>query len=137
MATTLGKRKRRGIEATKEDWSESVEESSSLQEHAQAIFRRHFEAKFKPLPVGKKVITSVDETSEDDYEAASDWDGISEDGESNIQIIEHIDAQSRMGAMSKEKLKLFMVCLLHNMWQMVWLNYSRAPSLLKEPQIPL
>lgn len=109
MATTLGKRKRRTAESTKEDRRDSSEDSGSAEVDAQELFRRHFEAKFKPLPVVKKVEKAAEEDSEDDSEEESNWDGISEGGEV-VEVVEHTDTQSRLALMSKEELKAFMVC---------------------------
>ena len=109
MATTLGKRKRRTVETTKEDRRASSEDSGSLYVDAQELFRRHFEAKFKPLPAVKKAKKLVEEAPEDDSEEASDWDGISDNGEGGVEVVEHTDTQSRKALMSKDELKAFMV----------------------------
>jgi hypothetical protein len=110
MATSLGKRKRRTVDTTKEDRRHGSADSESEETNAQELFRRHFEAKFKPLPVVKKVETVVVEVaSEDDSEEESDWDGISDHGEGAVEVVEHADTQSRMALMSKEELKVFMV----------------------------
>jgi len=108
MATLLGKRKRREAVAPVADKRQHSEDSEAL-EDAQEIFRRHFEAQFKPLPVAKKPIQVIEEPK-DDSEEESDWDGISETEEDGVQVVEHTDAQIRMAAMSKEELKSFMVC---------------------------
>jgi hypothetical protein len=108
MATTLGKRKRRQVGVTKEDQREHSGDSGALEIDAQELFRRHFEAKFKPLPAVKKVEKVVEET-ENDSEDESDWDGISEDEEGAVEVVEHTDAHARMALMSKEEVKAFMV----------------------------
>ena len=109
MATTLGKRKRRTAEVTQDHARDDSENSESSEVDAQELFRRHFEAKFKPLPVVKEAEKLV-EAQEDDSEEESDWDGISEDEQAAVEVVEHTDAQSRMALMSKEELKVFMVC---------------------------
>jgi len=109
MATTLGKRKRRGAEITKDDRSENGEDSGSLDLDAQEIFRRHFEAQFKPLAVVKKPVKVVDELSDNESDEESEWDGISDSENESVKVVEHVDAQSRTAAMSKEELKAFMV----------------------------
>lgn len=109
MTTNLGKRKRHAVEP-EQDRRQSSEESDSIQEDAQAIFRRHFEAQFKPLPELKRVAKIVEEEPEDDSEEDSEWDGISDEDGGSVQVVEHSDAQTRMAAMSKEQLKAFMVC---------------------------
>lgn len=86
---------------------EQVSESEELD--AQEIFRRHFEAQFKPLPVFQKPIVLAEE-SEDESNEENDWEGISDSEQNGVQVIEHTDALTRMAAMSKEELKSFMVC---------------------------
>jgi len=111
MATTLGKRKRRSAEVHKDDQRKEYKVSNSPDLDVQEIFRRHFEAQFKPLPVLRKAAKVVEEAEEDDSEEGSSWGGLSEDGGNGVQVVEHTDAQSRMAAMSKDELKAFMVCL--------------------------
>lgn len=118
MATTLGKRKRCAVERTQDDGRENSENSESSEIDAQELFRRHFEAKFKPLPLVKKV-EEVVTVQENGSEEGSDWDGISEEGHDAVEVVEHTDAQSRMALMSKEELKTFMVwpsCLLYGLY---------------------
>ncbi|KAH7360883.1 hypothetical protein BKA65DRAFT_474014 [Rhexocercosporidium sp. MPI-PUGE-AT-0058] len=106
MSSKLGKRKR--ITHKHEPAHRAESEGSGSEElDAQEIFRRHFEAQFKPLPVMKKEIV-VERVPEEESGEDSDWDGISEDEENGVQVVEHTDAQSRMAAMSKEELKSFM-----------------------------
>lgn len=107
MSMILGKRKRRTLKSVREGKRESSEESESPEVDAQELFRRHFEAKFKPLPVVKKA-EKVVEIQEDESEEESDWDGISEDGQA-VEVVEHTDTQSRTALMSKDELKAFMV----------------------------
>jgi hypothetical protein len=108
MASMLGKRKRRTPEITKKDREQS-EESDSSRLDAQEIFRRHFEAQFKPLPVAQKSSKQVAEEPDDESEKEPDWDGISDDQENGVPVVEHTEAQARTAAMSKEELKSFMV----------------------------
>ncbi|KAH7417600.1 hypothetical protein BKA64DRAFT_592282 [Cadophora sp. MPI-SDFR-AT-0126] len=106
MSTTLGKRKRAAYRKEPAHRAES-EDAEPEQLDAQEIFRRHFEAQFKPLPVVKKDIV-MEEAPQEESEENSDWDGISESEENGIQVVEHRDALSGMAAMSKEELKSFM-----------------------------
>lgn len=77
MAPILGKRKVRSTETA----------SAAELEDAQAIFRRHFEAQFKPLPVDPPrpkttqadELLEDDETDSDESDGGSEWGGISED----------------------------------------------------------
>jgi len=111
MATTLGKRKRRAAEVYKDDQRKEYKVSNPPDLDAQEIFRRHFEAQFKPLPVLRKAAKVVEEAEEDDSEEGPSWNGLSEDEGNGVQVVEHTDAQSPMAAMSKDELKAFMVCL--------------------------
>jgi hypothetical protein len=112
MSTTLGKRNRRTPKATEGYQRAGSDESDDSGLDAQEIFRRHFEAQFKPLPVTQKPAKPVEEEVEDESEDTSDWDGISDNEENVVQVVEHTDAKSRMAAMSKEELKSFMVSTL-------------------------
>ena len=102
MATTLGKRKRKTVTKQK-----NIDDEPTFDQDAQEIFRRHFEAQFKPLPEVRKPAV-VEEVEENDSEENLEWNGISDD-EDGIQVVEHTDAESRIPAMSKEQLKSFMV----------------------------
>ena len=108
MAEILGKRKRTGVAGTRGFMGKAIEESGTSEMDAQDLFRRFFEAKFKPLPMMRKVAKVID-IQEDDSEDMSDWDGISEDGQAAVQVVEHTDSLSQMALMSKEELKVFMV----------------------------
>jgi hypothetical protein len=112
MAAKLGKRKREvaqnNIEASK-DSSEDEKLSD-----AQELFRRHFESKFKPLPIAKKptkVVEEVleDEDSDENADEDSDWDGISEEEGNSVEVVVHADTQANTAKMSKEEIKAFMV----------------------------
>jgi len=110
MASMLGKRKRRTPDIPKGDRDESGESDASGLD-AQEIFRRHFETQFTPLPAVQKSLKPVAEESADESEEGSDWEGISEDEENAVQVVEHTEAHARTAAMSKEELKSFMVFL--------------------------
>ena len=92
MAPALGKRKRVAAEVPEKRSKvaeESEQESEGEEIDAQEIFRRHFEAQFKPLPEVKKTakpaqsVAELEDLSEDKDEdedkdeVGSDWDGIS------------------------------------------------------------
>ena len=89
MGTLLGKRKTRIPEKTSE---------AEIQD-AEAIFRRHFEAQFKPLQVAesrkparksaREPEVEVDEDDSDSESADSEWGGISEDDEAGTNIPQH------------------------------------------------
>ncbi|PBP28622.1 hypothetical protein BUE80_DR000387 [Diplocarpon rosae] len=106
MSTPLRKRKRQDFEEGLR--RKEASEGPGVEELvAQEIFRRHFEAQFKPLPIVYKAKT-IQKVCQDRSEEESDWDGISEGEENGVQVIEHTDAQTRMATMSKEELKSFM-----------------------------
>lgn len=107
-----------------EDMEDEDEEEEEL--NAAEIFRRHFEARFKPLPdvkekKGGKKGTVVAEEDEDEDE---EWGGLSEGSEDDeeeedsddddgvkrrkIDVVEHTSAVSAP-KMSKAELKAFMV----------------------------
>lgn len=73
MSKILGKRKAREPE------QKDIEDLGD----AQAIFRRHFEAQFKPLPAAPiRPSPAADEDDDtDSEEGESEWEGISEDGD--------------------------------------------------------
>jgi hypothetical protein len=110
MAAILGKRKRNSAvtEAVYTDRSHQRPESPVVD--PQEIFRRHFEAQFKPLPQIEKPTERSPEVRSDDSEEESDWEGISDEEENVVTVVEHQHAQSHMAPMSKDELKSFMVC---------------------------
>lgn len=123
MASMLGKRKRETIKVSKKqveaENSQEAIGSDSEELDVQEIFRRHFEARYAPLPIAPKKVKAVEQTAEENSEEASDWDGISNAEDGGVQVIEHTEAQSRMAAMSKEELKSFMVNTSHSLFKHV------------------
>ncbi|RYP47423.1 hypothetical protein DL768_006538 [Monosporascus sp. mg162] len=113
-ATVLGKRKSRT--ATKE------EPPSISQEEALAVFQRHFEAQFMPLPApaakpepGPEELLD-DDDDEDDVEGASEdsWSGVSgaedsDEDEDEIEVVSHTkntpSATADVSGLSKRELK--------------------------------
>lgn len=108
MAPVLGKRKA------------SVLETKETQEDAADVFRRHFEAQFKPLKteqfrrVDQLEEPEDDETSDEDMD---EWDGLSEDEDDDeedttptVEVVDHSHSTPQTAAvMSKRELKEFMV----------------------------
>ncbi|KAI1412870.1 hypothetical protein F5Y13DRAFT_199368 [Hypoxylon sp. FL1857] len=108
MATVLGKRKSRA----------QKEEPSVLQEEAQEIFRRHFEAQFAPLEPSHPIseITPADEPedlrSDSDDDSEGSWDGISgSESESeaddsslstSVEVVEVVSHTSSLPALSND-----------------------------------
>ncbi|ROT38339.1 hypothetical protein SODALDRAFT_351412 [Sodiomyces alkalinus F11] len=107
MASVLGKRKSRNTEL------------SISEEEAQAIFRRHFEAQFKPLPEQPKSnpqIADDDLATDTDESDDSEWGGISDEddgdgsSEQSVEVIDHTSSNTHdpTVSMSKRELKAFM-----------------------------
>ncbi|USP78552.1 hypothetical protein yc1106_05826 [Curvularia clavata] len=115
MAPALGKRKR-VTRAELEQPSRSPSPSSgsgddSEKEDLQAIFRRAFEAKFKPLPTEPKK-PKIEETpvqKDEPEEEESDWSGISDD-ENQVEVIEYHDPRREVDDAGNERaeMKAFM-----------------------------
>jgi hypothetical protein len=112
MATTLGKRNRRSSRSP-EDSRQDEEQSGSFGRDAQEVFRRHFEAQFKPLPQVEKTVKVFEEEPDDESEEDPEWDGISDEEQTAVQIVEHTDQLSQITTMSKGELKSYMVRFLY------------------------
>lgn len=141
MAIALGKRKRRAeaTEPVRKAPAPPVEPESD-NEDLQAIFRKAFEAKFKPLEVEKeKEPESVQEVEEgeEDSEQDSDWEGISEP-EDAVEVIEHTFSQGPRERADKQALKAFMVGsnTLHAIHTMGDLTSHSPPSPLHSTSSP-
>ncbi|KAK5990107.1 hypothetical protein PT974_08371 [Cladobotryum mycophilum] len=93
------------------------------EEDAQAIFRRHFEARFNPLPEADDVKTDDeedqgDEADSDGEEKNAEWGGLSDDEVSSdedeeetpaVEVVDHSVSQTpKATTMSKRELKAFM-----------------------------
>ncbi|TGO59853.1 hypothetical protein BOTNAR_0155g00250 [Botryotinia narcissicola] len=141
MPASLGKRKRSSAtnptsselskvpkttpiipEPVSESQSDSSSESDAEEEEdntevldPQEIFRRHFEAQFKPLPptTKKPKFNPIIENPDNEDE---DWDGLSDNSgeddeqvENGVQVVEHVKKiDSRIAGMSKGELRAFM-----------------------------
>jgi hypothetical protein len=94
--TTLGKRKRITRERLEQT---SKNNEASDDEDVHDLFRRAFEAKFKPLDIEPKK-PKIAEATEDDEEA---WSGISSAGEEEqdtIQVIQHTSAHPKQPSLN-------------------------------------
>ena len=115
MTAVLGKRKRVSGKDEKSAKSATTPDVKSDTEDLQDIFRRAFEAKFKPLDVPVTVAADAEEeeiSEPEDLSDESDWSGLS-DGEDNVQIVEHTTTSRRPEeSLSKQELKAFMVRML-------------------------
>ncbi|KAF2638883.1 hypothetical protein P280DRAFT_430375, partial [Massarina eburnea CBS 473.64] len=119
MAPKLGKRKRVTREELERSRSPSPSASESDSEHSdgedvEALFRKAFEAKFKPLdiePVQKKVKEEESEDEEEEeLEEDSDWSGISsEDEEGKVEVFDYAtDSRQLSDKASKAEMRAFM-----------------------------
>lgn len=113
MTVTLGKRKRR-VEAEKLKKPAPVKavrresSESSDGETARALFRRAFEAKFKPLEkVERPEVQQEDPESEDDDLSQTDWEGLSD--EDAVQVVKHVLPEFTRHAEMDGGKKAFMV----------------------------
>ncbi|KAF2474026.1 uncharacterized protein BDR25DRAFT_280715 [Lindgomyces ingoldianus] len=113
MAPTLGKRKR----ITREQFeqpsrspspSPSLESDHSNRDDMQDIFRRAFEARFKPLDAEpkKQKITQEPESGKEELDGESDWSGIS--SEDDVEVVECTSARLAGDRASKAEMRAFM-----------------------------
>lgn len=84
MASTVGKRKRQGNEVFRNKGEASKESLGCEDEDIRDVFRRHFEAHFKPLPLVRQSTNIAKEVPIDQDGEESEWEGISEP-ESKLQ----------------------------------------------------
>ncbi|KAF2004394.1 hypothetical protein P154DRAFT_616944 [Amniculicola lignicola CBS 123094] len=112
MKAALRKRKR----ITREELehlspSPSSASESDEGEDLQAIFRRAFEAKFRPLEVAPKKPKMEEEEmpkpEEPEEDEETDWSGISSD-EDGVEIIEYSDTHTRNEEAARSEYKTFM-----------------------------
>jgi hypothetical protein len=119
MTVTIGKRKRevtqqkprKAAHVEARDTSSADEEDQRLK----AIFQKHFEAQFKPLPekkVKRRQIEVVEEAEEVEADE-DDWEGFSsEDEDAPVQVVEYSDARGDEDGISriasKRELKAFL-----------------------------
>lgn len=115
MAPHLGKRKRIIREELEVASCSPTPGSASEREEGediQDIFRRAFEAKFKPLEAEKKKKLKVGKEIEiQDEEEESDWSGISdeEEEERKVEVVDVSKPYKPTERMSKAELRAFMV----------------------------
>ena len=119
MAVTIGKRKRDVVQqkprkATQIEVSDNSDSDDN--ERMKAIFQKHFEAQFKPLPekkVKKAEVELEEEEDEGDDAEEDDWEGLSSGEEdAPVQVIEYSDARTdgdkNAASLSKRELKAFL-----------------------------
>ena len=109
----LGKRKCRDLIA-KPDSTNAADHSTSTDADLQALFRQHFEAKFKPLPQAFQKASQQPQTTLIDSEEPSnesDWSGLSDGGNDNsVEVIEHTNSTgAKRIEVPRNEIKTFMV----------------------------
>ena len=111
---SLGKRKRRDQIVSDEH---SVDPDGNAVD-LQALFRLHFEAKFKPLEGISLPVERAQVPTPSDDEVASEWEGLSDKGDSEgPQIIQHYTPQPAEIDIPKDELRAFMAwTLLRMLW---------------------
>lgn len=108
MTSMLGKRQRRRTEGNSEaERAADDQDVADLQE----LLRKHFEAKFEPLEVKTKaadpiIHEAVEVRTQEDE--ASDWTGLSEDDDEEVEIIVH-DTRHQTDTVMGSELRAFMV----------------------------
>lgn len=121
MAPTLGKRKRvTRVELTRPSPSPSPSPSpaphsdGSDASDVQAIFRRAFEAKFRPLDIEPVKPKDEDPEPEDDEVGEeTDWSGLSsEEEEDTVEVFDYATTKHANDKASKAELRAFMVFIL-------------------------
>jgi hypothetical protein len=111
MSVSLGKRKRPAVEQAAKK-RESAKASSDPGEDDDAamqdIFRKHFEAKFKPLPAIQKPKEPEVPSKDNLSESEEDWSGFSEE-EDEVLVVEHSEANTARDITEKFEAKAFLV----------------------------
>ncbi|KAB8297345.1 hypothetical protein EYC80_002691 [Monilinia laxa] len=99
-----------------EEEEEEEEEDDTEPLDPQEIFRRHFEAQFKPLPPASKKSKASEIIEDAKNEEDDDWDGLSDNSaedeaeeQNGVQVVEHVKkVDSRIAGMTKAELRAFM-----------------------------
>jgi hypothetical protein len=140
MASLLGKRKRTNkaavsVAASKRDIAAADAEENA--QELQDIFRRAFEAKFKPLVVEEEeAVFKDDEDLAMEADSDNDWDGLSADDEEDeerpnqVQVVEH-GTIAETEALTRAEMKAFMVCCRYYSNQRTTLILDRAQKCLQ------
>jgi hypothetical protein len=138
MAIILGKRKRVHRVDLQERSSSPESSQNSGREDLQAIFKRHFEAKFKPLdpePEKTKMVEQIEDVLDEDED--SGWEGINSSEEAAVEVIEHSASRVVNERARKDELRAFMV-KFQAMCASMLLNIYNSPLnfLPQAPRLP-
>ncbi|KAF2841461.1 hypothetical protein M501DRAFT_1000687 [Patellaria atrata CBS 101060] len=134
MAVVLGMRKRQTQTTLAKRKQPSLCSSEDSNEDLQAVFRRHFEAQFKPLdkkpapkPQEQPQISDLEDGEEEEEEEEEDWAGLSPSPEPAVEIIEHVTTTTSTRA-SKSELKAFHSSKPPSLLPTLSLSTSNPPS---------
>ena len=128
----LGKRKRRTEVAT----ADSSDHTGANEQDINDIFRRAFEAKFKPLPVESEADPSPALRAEPASEEEDTiWSGLSED-EAAVQVVEHTNPDLNTAVLDKSAKRAFMVCHIYKFVEAELTRPSLQNRLLPSRLIP-
>ena len=103
-------RRRRGDE--RDDGLETDHDNAAVQD----LFRKHFEAKFVPLPDGDRKSEAAEDVNEISSSTDSEWEGLPED-EKQVEFVETTSIVRVQDGVDFEKKRSFMVGLL------IWLHW--------------
>ena len=112
MAIKSGKKKRRS--QLDDEAAEGGQLSDDIKDaDLQALFRKHFETHFKPLPdTHRALVLPVGDTEEgNEGESMSDWEGLSDENEPVTELIQYTAPWTAKPELTREESKIFMVCL--------------------------
>ena len=114
MAAVLGKRKRLANQRTQSPSTSSLRPSDTEHEDERDVFRRAFEAKFKPLDGTLKHQNDQVEGSrrkqDQEEQDESDWEGFESEDDTAVRVIEH-NTVLKQDPLSKTATKAFMVSI--------------------------
>lgn len=111
MAVSLGKRKRRQAREVPVTLDSHVSDDEEDRQALQDIFRKHFEAKYKPLPLIEKkaAIELLNDLSVSEEDDEDEWSGFSGDEQTTVQIVQHVDITETQEETNKRELREFLV----------------------------
>jgi hypothetical protein len=108
MSVALGKRKR-SVRPAKSDDVKNGSDDSDDQKRIKELFKKHFEAKYKPLPVEKTDVSELETESDASGSDDEAWSGFSEEDEPEVVEVDHASIVDVKPGSSKDEWKAFMV----------------------------
>lgn len=132
MSATLGKRKRPSgtVRAAQSEDIKNGSDDLDDQRRVQEIFKKHFEARYKPLPVEKINEPDLDEQSDVPSSDDEAWSGFSSEEEPPVVEVDHANSIDVKPGSSKDEWKAFMVhrICLFGFTTLTWLTVFKASS---------